>query len=114
MSAPDCHPDREHIARGLCKRCYMHAMREGTLDQYPPRGHHHKGRALRCAELAEDAAFVLECGCRCHEVGVKAVHGNGYTCPCGGIKTLAERLGVRRDTLRKALQRARARQSVAA
>ena len=35
MRSPECHPEKPHVARGLCKRCYDRASREGRLNEYP-------------------------------------------------------------------------------
>lgn len=107
MSLPaTCHPDRPRRGRGLCGTCYSRAWRAGTLDQHPVQP---SGRPVVCVNVAEDAAWVLECGCRCHHEGPKLVHGNGYSCPCGGQRALAERLGISPKALARSLWRARRR-----
>lgn len=107
MSLPAiCHPDRPRFCRGLCSGCHSRHRRAGTLDQFPPLPY---GRPVVCVNVAEDAAWVLECDCRCHREGPKLVHGNGRGCPCGGQRAMAERLGIDPKTLARSLWRARKR-----
>ena len=113
MSPADCHPDKPNQGRGLCNSCYTRAKRAGTLDQYPSRGWAGQRRPRRTLQLAEDAAWVMTCTCRCHATDSRTVHGNGQQCPCGGLKPVADRLGVTLAALRKALYRARQYQQVA-
>jgi hypothetical protein len=49
-----CHPERPHLARGLCRSCYEKAKRNGTLDGHkkavchPDRNHWARGMCSHC------------------------------------------------------------------
>lgn len=76
---PTCHPTRDLFARGLCEGCYDYHRRQGTLD--------HHGRTTRpVAEFAADFALL---------------RSEGYT-----RRQIAERLGMRRNTVDAAYRRA--------
>ena len=74
-----CHLDRPHRARGLCRACYLAARNNGTLDRYPR-------QLIPARDILEDWRFL---------------HQQGYT-----VTQAAERMGVKRTRLEKALERA--------
>lgn len=79
-----CHHTQPLKARRLCNACYERARRRGRLADYPLHpGYRHAD------ELLED---------------YRMLRGEGYNVP-----QIAERLGMRLDTLRQAIHRARAR-----
>lgn len=53
---PDCHPDRKHVAHGLCSSCYDHARYHGKVGGkakcHPDRSHKARGLCGPCYELA--------------------------------------------------------------
>lgn len=73
-----CGEDRRHEGRGLCGRCWYQARKAGTLDDFPC----HRQPA---AELVEDYEFLRR---------------QGYT-----RALAAERMGVTKKRLEKAIER---------
>lgn len=75
-----CHPDREHLGRGLCRPCWSRAKNTDTLYDHP--------RATRSrADLLADWRML---------------RGQGHT-----KRQIAERLGMTFRALDQALVRAR-------
>jgi hypothetical protein len=74
-----CHPDRPVDARGLCEPCYGYHRNRGTLDQFPSK------------QRTRDE-FVAD---------YQLLRSEGYT-----RTQMAERLGMRRNTLDAAYRRA--------
>lgn len=77
---PDCHPDRRHEGRGLCTECYMRAHHRGAIADYE-----------RTSRSRED--FLED---------YRLLRAQGYS-----RAQIAERLGVTRDAVDKAVSRAR-------
>jgi hypothetical protein len=76
-----CHPDRPVNARGLCDSCYETHWKAGTLDQFPTM----RSQRRRAHFIAD---YVL-------------LRSEGYT-----RRQIAERLGMRYNTLHRAYCRA--------
>lgn len=76
-----CHPERPVNARGLCARCYEQHWKAGTLEQFPTM----RSQRKRAHFVAD---YVL-------------LRSEGYT-----RRQIAERLGMRYDTLHRAYCRA--------
>lgn len=76
---PACHPRSEMFARGLCERCYEYHRRNNSLATHPRR---HR----RTADFAADYALL---------------RSEGHT-----RRQIAERLGMRRNTVDAAYARA--------
>lgn len=76
-----CHPDRPMLARNLCRRCYQNARNNGTLAE-----HRHE-RTIR-----SQADFIAD---------YELLRSEGYT-----RRQIAERLGMRKDTVAMAYRRA--------
>lgn len=77
--AAGCHPDRPHFARHLCAGCYEHHRGAGTLHDHP---------RLKRSTPHFAADYTL-------------LRGQGYT-----RTQIAERLGMRRNTVDAAYRRA--------
>jgi hypothetical protein len=90
VRTPDCHPDREHVAFGLCSPCYYRDW-YARWRAVNPRTNH---RALELAARAERMRAELEAA------------GPYATLPCTW-PAIAERLGVKPATLERARTRAR-------
>jgi hypothetical protein len=73
-----CDEWRENEGRGLCARCYWRHWKRGTLDQFPR-------RHVPAADLVEDYEFLRR---------------QGYT-----RRTAAERMGISKKRLEKAIER---------
>lgn len=77
---PNCHPDGQYMGRGLCDSCYWRAHHRGTLIDH--------GRVNRTREeLLED---------------YRLLRSEGFS-----RSQIADRLGVTRDAVDKAISRAR-------
>ena len=76
---PTCHPRNELFARGLCERCYEYHRRNNSLSSHPRR---HRPTA----DFAADYAVL---------------RAEGHT-----RRQIAERLGMRRNTVDAAYARA--------
>lgn len=76
-----CHPNRPMLARDLCRRCYQNARNAGTLAQHRPE------RTIRSR-----VEFVAD---------YELLRSEGYT-----RRQIAERLGMRYDTVNAAYHRA--------
>lgn len=76
-----CHPDRPVNARGLCDSCYEKHWKAGTLDQFPTR------RVQR-----RRVEFIAD---------YELLRSEGYT-----RRQIAERLGMTRNAVDRAVQRA--------
>ena len=76
---PACHPNRELFARSLCKDCYDYHRRHDTLD-------HHPRKQRPTADFAADYQLL---------------RSEGHT-----RRQIAERLGMRRNTVDAAYARA--------
>lgn len=76
-----CHPNRPVSARGLCDSCYQTHLKRGTLGQFP---------VLRPQRSRADFTADYE-----------LLRSEGYT-----RRQIAERLGMKRDTLDHAYHRA--------
>lgn len=74
-----CHPGRQHYGRGLCRGCYDHHRGAGTL-------HDHPRRSMPIADFIAD---------------YRLLRSEGYT-----RRQIADRLGMRYDTLHRAYCRA--------
>jgi hypothetical protein len=74
-----CHPDRPYFARTLCTGCYDHHRRRGTLDRFPQ-------QQRPAGHFAADYALL---------------RSEGYT-----RRQIAERLGMRRNSVDAAYRRA--------
>lgn len=74
-----CHPERPYFARGLCTGCYDHHRRRGTLHRFPP-------QQRSTGHFAADYALL---------------RSEGFT-----RAQIAERLGMRRNTVDAAYRRA--------
>jgi hypothetical protein len=74
-----CHPERPYFARTLCGGCYDHHRGRGTLDQFPT-------QQRSTSHFAADYTLL---------------RSEGYT-----RRQIAERLGMRRNTVDAAYRRA--------
>lgn len=82
VPAADCHPERPHRARGLCRQCYEHAYNNGTLEQHQPR-----------ATTRHRDTFLAD---------YRMLRNDGYT----NLTDIARRMGMTRSGVAQAIRRA--------
>lgn len=91
MRTPECHPDGEHVALGLCVPCYHRERRARWRAANPRRRHPSTTTAARAERLYAE---------------LKAAEPYG---PRASWPLVAAKLGVKAKTLEKARERARRR-----
>lgn len=93
MSAPRCHPERRHHARGLCSSCYLvdwRAERRRTEATGDP-------RVLRTVALLR----------RAERIRAELEAAGPYANRPATWRGVAEELGIKHETLTRTLSRAR-------